>query len=230
MSKIKDIPINNRPREKAYRLGIKSLSDAELLAIIIQSGTKEVSALDIANNLLDRFSSITNIISSTDYQLSQCEGISKVKSLQLMAIKELIIRANNDKLSNQKIIFNSIVEVYNYVNYKILDKYQEKIMVLYLNIKNVLIYDQLLSLGNENSAILDKKLICKTVIEKYARKVIVIHNHPSDSLNPSEDDIASYYFLKESLELIDCKLIDSIIITKNGFYSINNGVEYKVNQ
>ena len=95
MSKIKDIPINNRPREKAYRLGIKSLSDAELLAIIIQSGTKEVSALDIANNLLDRFSSITNIISSTDYQLSQCEGISKVKSLQLMAIKELIIRTNN---------------------------------------------------------------------------------------------------------------------------------------
>ena len=143
MSKIKDIPINNRPREKAYRLGIKSLNDAELLAIIIQSGTKEVSALDIANNLLDRFSSITNIISSTDYQLSQCEGISKVKSLQLMAIKELIIRANNDKLSNQKIIFNSVIEVYNYVNYKILDKYQEKIMVLYLNIKNVLIYGRL---------------------------------------------------------------------------------------
>ena len=126
-------------------------------------------------------------------------------------------------------MFNSIVEVYNFVNLKILDKYQEKIIVLYLNVKNVLIYEQLLSLGDECSAILDKKLICKTVIEKYARKVIVIHNHPSDSLQPSKDDIASFYFLKESLELIDCKLIDSIIIIKNGFYSIQNSVEYKVN-
>lgn len=230
MGKIKDIPLNNRPREKAYRLGIKSLSDAELLAVIIQSGTKTHSALDIANNLLDKFSSILNIISSTEYQLSQCNGISKVKSLQLLAIKELIVRCNNDKLSNQKIVFNSIVDVYNYANLKILDKYQEKIIVLYLNIKNTLIYEQLLSLGNECSAILDKKLICKTVIEKYARKVIVIHNHPSESLSPSNEDLSSFYFLKESLEIIDCKLIDSIIITKGGFYSINNGVEYKVNQ
>ena len=101
MSKIKDIPINNRPREKAYRLGLKSLSDEELLALIIQSGTKKVSALDIAHNLMETHLSLSNIFEATDYQLSQFEGISKVKSLQFLAIKELINRTSIDKISNK---------------------------------------------------------------------------------------------------------------------------------
>lgn len=228
MGRIKDIPLNNRPREKALRIGVKSLTDEELLALIIQSGTKNYSALDIAHYLLDTYLSISNVFKATDYQLKQCVGISKVKSLQLLAIKELFIRINNDKLSLQQLIFNSIVDVYNYAKLKILDLYQEKILVLYLNIKNVLVFEQFLSVGNECSVILDKKLICKTAIEKYARKVILIHNHPSNDSKASIEDITSFHILKESLNLIDCKLIDSIIITNNGFYSINNQLEYKV--
>lgn len=230
MSRIKDIPINNRPREKAYRLGVKSLSDIELLAVIIQSGTKDYSALDIANMLLDKYKSITNILDSNEYQLTQCVGISKVKSLQLLAIKELFVRSSNDKLSNKQIIFNSIVDVHNYVRLKMIDNYQEKLMVLYLNIKNVLIYEQILSLGDDCNVILDKKLICKLAIEKYAKKVIVIHNHPSNNALPSNEDISSFFVLKDALSLIDCKLIDSIIVTENSFYSVNNNLEYKVNQ
>lgn len=230
MGKIKDIPINNRPREKAYRLGVKSLTDEELLALIIQSGTKNYSALDIAHYLLDTYHSISNVFKATDYQLKQCVGISKVKSIQLLAIKELFVRVNNDKLSQNQLLFNSIVDVYNYAKLKILDSYQEKILVLYLNIKNVLIFEQFISLGNECSVILDKKLICKTAIEKYARKVILIHNHPSNELKASIEDITSFNMLKESLNLIECKLLDSIIITNNGFFSINNNLEYKVNQ
>ena len=228
MGRIADIPINNRPREKAYRLGIKTLTDEELLAVIIQSGTKNYSALDIAHNLLDTFLSVSNILSTSDYQLSKCKGISKVKSIQLMAIKELFVRAYNDKLSVNKLVFNSIVDVYNYAKLKVIDSYQEKILVLYLNIKNVLIYEQILSLGDEDSVILDRKLICKIAIEKYARKVIIIHNHPSNNVEPSLEDITSFHMLKEALNLIDIKLIDSIILSTNSFYSIHNKLEYKV--
>ena len=228
MGKIKDLPINSRPREKGYRLGVKNLTNAELLAVIIQSGTKTHSALDIANELLNSYGSISDVFSTTDYQLQQCIGISKVKSIQLLAIKELFIRVSNERISKQNLVFNSIVNVYNYAKLKVLDLYQEKILALYLNVKNVLIYEQVLSLGDDSSVIVDKKFICKTAIEKYAKKVILIHNHPSNNLTPSIDDVHSFCVLKEALKLFDIKLLDSIIISNIGFYSINNDTQYNM--
>ena len=230
MGKISQIPIHSRPREKAYRYGIKSLSDVELLAIIIQSGTKKYSALDISNMLIDKFKGVSNVLSSNEYSLMKFEGISKVKATQILAIKELFVRYSNDSFINNTLIFNSILDVYNYVNIKINNKTQEILLVLYLNQKNKLIYEEISSIGDEKSAIVNIKLICKTTIEKYASKVIIIHNHPSGNTTPSKEDINSFTMLKDGLSLIGCKLLDSIILGLNSFYSIANMSEYKVNQ
>lgn len=227
MSKIKDLPKNSRPREKAYRIGVENLSDSELLAIIIQSGTKQMSALELSNQLINIFNGLDKVLDSSSYLLMQVKGISKVKSLLILSIKELFNRYNQSKISNDEIVFNSILDIYNYVYLKI-NKLSEKIIVFYLNNKNVLLYEQVLSIGDESSAILNNKLILKTVLEKYAKKVIVVHNHPSGNPLPSLADINAYYDLFEALKYINVVLLDSIIIGNKKYYSIKNELEYKV--
>lgn len=227
MGKIKDIPINNRPREKAIRIGVENLSDAELLAIIIQSGTKDYSAIEIANLLLTNYKSLDNVLEASMYSLSKIKGISKVKSLLILSIKELFKRYNNALICKTSLSLNSLYEVYDYVYLKF-DKLIEKIIVLYLNNKNVLLYEQVVSIGDETSSILNNKLILKTSVEKYAKKVILIHNHPSGIPKPSSEDLKAYNNLFKILKLINVTLLDSIIIGKSSFFSILNNLEYKV--
>lgn len=225
---IKDIPKLIRPREKAYRLGVENLSDIELLAIIIQSGTKNKSALQIAEDLLNKYTSIYNILECPFDRLMKQEGISKVKAIQIKTIKELFNRFLNVKMLTNNISFNNSIDVYKYVFFKINNSFQERVIVLFLSSKNKLIYEEVSSIGDEQSAIINNKLICKIAIEKYAKKVIICHNHPSLKCEPSIEDISSYINLKEALILFNIELLDSLIISINQFFSIKNEKLYNI--
>ena len=225
---IKDIPKYIRPREKGYRIGVENLSDTELLAILIQSGTKEKSAIQIAEDLLNDYKSIYGVLNLSFEQLLTIRGISKVKAIQLKTVKELFVRYCNDNFFTNEIIFNNTIDVFNFVKFKINNVFQERVIVLYMNMKNKLLFEQIISIGDDNASLLNNKLICKMAIEKYAKKIIICHNHPSDKTDPSIDDINSYFNLKDSLKLFDIKLLDSLIICNNKFYSINNEKEYIV--
>lgn len=225
---IKDIPKYIRPREKGYRIGVENLSDTELLAILIQSGTKEKSAIQIAEDLLNDYKSIYGVLNLSFEQLLTIRGISKVKAIQLKTVKELFVRYCNDNFLTNEIIFNNTIDVFNFVKFKINNAFQERVLVLYMNMKNKLLFEQVISIGNDSSSLLNNKLICKMAIEKYAKKIIICHNHPSDKTDPSIDDINSYFNLKDSLKLFDIKLLDSLIICNNKFYSISNEKEYIV--
>jgi DNA repair protein RadC len=221
MGKISQLPLSNRPQEKAIKYGIKSLSDCELLALIIRTGTKDVSVLELSLQMICDFKGLSNIINSSFYELSKCNGISKVKALQINAIKEIYnrISQNNEQIAFKEIKLSSGDEVYNYLHLKIENLFQERLIVLYLNIKNVILYEEIISIGDESSTILNNKLICKNAIEKYAKKVIIAHNHPSGNCNPSLADIQAFYQLKSALSLIQVKLLDHIIIGKDSYYS-----------
>ena len=225
---IKDIPKYIRPREKGYRIGVENLSDTELLAILIQSGTKEKSAIQIAEDLLNNYKSIYGVLNLSFEQLLTIRGISKVKAIQLKTVKELFVRYCNDNFLTNEIIFNNTIDVFNYVKFKINNVFQERVIVLYMNMKNKLLFEQIISIGDDNASLLNNKLICKMAIEKYAKKIIICHNHPSDKTDPSIDDINSYFNLKDALKLFDIKLLDSLIICNNKFYSISNEKEYIV--
>lgn len=222
MGKFKELSSNLKPREKTLSQGIKSLSDIELLAIIIRTGTKNKNVLEVSSDLIYHFNGINNILSSSIKQLVTIEGINKVKAIEILAINELFIRALQQRqISNVKRLkLSSAEDVYNYCYPLFENIYQEKIVVFYLNIKNYLIYEETISLGDDSKSINNNKLICKKAIEVLAKKVIVVHNHPSNDCHPSMADITSYIALENALSNISIKLVDHLIISKDHYYSL----------
>lgn len=229
MGKIKELPLIDRPREKAYKYGVNTLSDYELLAIILQSGCKDKSALEISIDLILKFKGLNNLFNTSFNELIKCDGISKVKALTFLVIKELFIRFSQSKmLIDDNIKLSSANDVYNYANLKYTDLNAEKVVAYYLNNKNIIIYEQILSIGDETTSILNSKLICKVAIEKYAKKVLLSHNHPSGNSSPSIDDISSFINLKKALSIINVKLLDHVILGKNEYYSILDEIKFFV--
>ena len=230
MGKIKDLPLSDRPREKALQLGVDKLSDNELLAIILGSGSKNKSALELSMEMICLFKGLANIFKSNVYELNKCNGISDVKSLRILAISELFVRIHksNDSIAFDKIKITSALDVYNYMHLKFKNLINEQLYVLYLNNQNIIIYEETISVGNDVSTINNNKLICKTSIEKYAKKVIVTHNHPSGNCSPSLDDINAFFSLNNALKYIDVKLLDHVIIANKEYYSLKDESKYIV--
>lgn len=229
---IKDLPLLDRPREKALNYGVKSLSDNELLAILIQSGTKNKTAIELSIELICFYKGLNGVFDSSLYELCKINGISKVKALQILAVKELFLRYSRNNLvdiqSNLKM--SCALDVYNYLHYKIESLLQEQLVVLYLNVKNIIIYEEIISIGNDTMSVNNNKLICKNAIEKYAKKVIICHNHPSGNSSPSLEDITTYFSLKSALKYLQINLLDHIIIGKNEYYSIANESKYQLSK
>lgn len=228
--KIKDIPLDERPREKLLSKGVESLSDSELLAIIISSGTKSKSAIEIANDLIIKYGGIDNLFKQNFYELTNIHGISKVKAITMLTIRELYVRISIKSLSrnSSKIQFNGPLDVYNYIHYRYETQLNERQTVFFLNNKNCLISEDIISIGNDTKALNNNRLICKMAIEKYAKKVIITHNHLSGNCNPSIEDIASFISLKNALSFVQVKLIDHIVIGNNEYYSIDKEQKYVI--
>lgn len=231
MGTIKDLPIDERPREKALQFGIDKLSDNELLALLIGKGTKNKSALEIAMELILVHQGIEGVFKASIYELVKEEGINKVKALEIKAMYEVLLRLNKkrDIAKNEGMYINSTMDVFNYL-YKLFDnKKNEQIIVLYLNIKNKVLHEEIISIGDDSHSINNNKLICKNAIELYAKKVIVAHNHPSGNATPSFDDVKTFLDLKKALSYVNVKLIDQVIIGKKECYSHASDKKINVN-
>jgi len=224
MGKIKDLPLMMRPREKAKYYGLTYLSEIELLALIIGNGTKDKSSIDLALEMINGFGGFNNIFNSNVYELSKYKGISEAKALSILAIKEIFIRVfkNEIKDGNVRFTLSCSLDVYNYTHIVFDALPYEKIIVFYLNTKNEVLYEDHFSNGANDLCYLDNKIVCKTAIEKYAKKIIICHNHPSGNTSPSLDDINMFFSLQKALANINIKLIDHIIIGQNEYYSVKD--------
>jgi DNA repair protein RadC len=218
---IKEWAIDDRPREKAQLKGFDAVSDAELLAILMGNGTNNKSALDIAKELLQFYNNNINLLSKDTIKniCKKVKGIGPAKATTILAALEL---------GNRRVIESAIIkERFTSAKYfaalltPIIGNLQEEhFYCLFLNNNMNLLSYEIISKGSSNSTVVDIKLIARKCIENNATRIVIAHNHPSGSLEPSNEDIKLTARIKQGISLIDVLLTDHLIITNNGFTSL----------
>ncbi|MBR3162449.1 MAG: DNA repair protein RadC [Bacilli bacterium] len=217
--KFKEIPIDERPRERLIKYGVTNLSNEELLMIIIKTGTKKYSVKEISNNLINLSGGIINLKRITMNNLIKIPGIGKVKAIELMAIIELSKRMNEEVLIKDFITCTNPKTIIKYFNYLFKDKQQEEFYVIYLDNKKKYIDKIKLFIGSINKSIVHPREIFKNAYLLSASYIICIHNHPSGDATPSKEDITFTKSLYNISNLHAIYLIDHIIIGNNNYYS-----------
>ena len=222
MSKIKDLPLNERPREKALTYGVETLSNSELLSILIGNGTKQKSAIDIASEILSTIEDISCFNLITYSSLTEIKGISKAKAILLLSLVELNKRINTSLRVNKEFNFNEIIHHFQCL-YKDL-KVEKAYIVLLDNHKRLISIKEVAS-GSEKSLALSQKKIIQYLIDFSATSYYLVHNHPSGSCVPSCSDKTT----TSNVELVSMSLgfilEDHLIFGKNTYYSLKNNLE-----
>lgn len=222
--KIKDLPENERPRERLINKGVKSLSDEELLSIILKTGTKEISAKTLSSKILSEIGGIKNLKDVTYHDLINIKGIGNAKACLILAIQEIIKRMNvtRDKIINIK--FTNPEIVYEY--YKdIVSETQEHFYCLYLDSGKKIIKEKLLFIGTVNFSLVHPRDVFKEAYSVNATGFICIHNHPSGDVKPSREDKNITAKLGEIGRLMGIELIDHVIVSQNQYYSFKENGE-----
>ena len=216
---IKSIPINDRPRERLLEKGSSSLSDAELLVIILGSGNKNKDVKEITESLLSTIKNISELKNLNYQELIKIEGIGKAKACILLSLIELAKRMNQSINTINNKIFNRPDIIFEYFKNKLSDENQENFYCVYLDSKKKIINSKLLFKGTVDRSLVHPREIFKEAYLLSASSIICIHNHPSGNINPSKEDIFLTKMLKEIGNLMGIEISDHIIIGKNNYYS-----------
>lgn len=219
MLKFKDLPKEEKPRERLILYGKENLSTEELLMIILKTGTKKYSVKELALQLLSKCGDIRNLKDITWNKLTQIEGIGQVKAIELLAIVELARRIYTPINEIDIITCTNPNTIIHYFNSLFIDKYQEEFHVIYLDNKKKYLDKKRLFIGSINHSIAHPREIFKHAYLLSASFIICIHNHPSGDPTPSQEDIQITKNLQTLGNLHAIYLIDHIIIGKNTYYS-----------
>lgn len=216
--KIKDIPKEERPRERLIKYGVENLSNEELLSIIIKTGTKDYSVKTISQIVLKEIKDIKNLKTITLNKLTNIKGIGKVKAIELIASIELGKRVFEEENKTQ-IKLNNSTKIYDYFKDKLKDEKQENFYAIYLDSKSNLISYKLLFKGTLNTSCVHPREIFKHAHLESAYSIIVMHNHPSGDPTPSKEDEKTTKSLMEIGKIMSIPVLDHIIIGKNEYFS-----------
>jgi len=216
---IPDWPLNRRPREKLMIRGAKNLSDAELLAIFIHSGTKRKTAIDLANSLLRHFGGIRNLFDATKEQICKSPGIGQAKYVQLQAALEVARRYLEEQLINTNVISNAET-AHLYLISKLRNYKREVFACLFLNNQNEVINYEELFYGTINNLTVHPREVVKIALQYNSAAIIFAHNHPSGSTVPSSKDKRLTKHLTRILRPLDIEVLDHIIIGNNNYISL----------
>ncbi|MFT3981874.1 MAG: DNA repair protein RadC [Ferruginibacter sp.] len=216
---IKNWSIDDRPREKMMAKGPTSLSNSELLAILIINGNKEKSAVELAKDVLllgkDNLDELGKL---SIKDLQKLRGIGQAKSIIIAAALELGRRRASTGLLDKKRVKTS-TDIAIYLREALKDIAHEVFMVIYLNQSNRILQTKIISNGGITGTVADTRLILKTALEINATGIILCHNHPSGSLKPSNADMMLTQKIKQAAALMEIKLMDHIIVSNEGYYS-----------
>lgn len=216
---IKQWKEDDRPREKMLLKGKSSLSDAELLTILIGSGTKKESALSLSKRILLRYeNNLSALAKQSPFDLMEFKGIGKAKSVSIITALELGRRRNAEPASEKQKV-NSSKNVYDLMRPIIGDLSHEEFWIIYLNNANKIQDKTQLSIGGITATLVDVRLIFKKGISLGATSIILCHNHPSGNLTPSGADIQLTEKIIKGGKILDIKVLDHIIISEEGYYS-----------
>jgi DNA repair protein RadC len=215
MPKIKDIPAVDRPREKLEKYGPEKLTDAELLAILLRTGTKELNVVELSKKIIKKFGR-EKLAEASFLELKKTFGLGPAKAAEIMATFELSRRFLKDKkaelILSPKDIWESLRDVR--------DNKKEHFVVFYLDARNQEICREIISVGILNANLVHPREVFEPAILKSAAQIIVAHNHPSGDPSPSGDDLEVTKRLMEAGKILGIEVSDHVIVAKNAFLSL----------
>ncbi|MBU1202108.1 MAG: DNA repair protein RadC [Nanoarchaeota archaeon] len=206
---IKDMPIENRPRERVLSVGIESLSDNEVLSLILQKGYGTKSVIDVSNELIKKYG-LNTLSELSIEELKDIKGIGLVKAISLKASFEITKRVNAGKIIG--ITLNNSSDVVNYYSEKLKDLKQEHFYVVFLDVRNRVMGDELISVGTLNSAVVHPREVFKEAIKRSANAIVLVHNHPSGDKEMSLEDLEVTKKMKEAGEMIGIDVVDHVVV------------------
>ncbi len=218
MYMIKDMPSNERPRERLLLFGAKSLSNTELIAIILRIGYKNLSAIDLAKMILHDVNTLADLKQKTIHELSKIKGVGPTKAITLLAAIELgerVLKTNVDKLQ-----ICSPNDVYQLLKYDMMNLKQEVLYVLFLDVKTNLIAKKKIFVGSLNQSLIHPREVFKYAVKYSAYSVILVHNHPSGDPEPSSQDLQVTKAFEEAGKMLQIEVLDHIIIADDLYLSI----------
>ncbi|WP_128330626.1 DNA repair protein RadC [Apibacter sp. HY039] len=216
---IKSLALDERPREKLLSKGRNSLSDAELLAIIIGSGSKEESSISLAQRILVSVNNNWNELAKLSIQdLCKFNGIGKVKAIEIITSLEIGRRKALQEALKRKTISSS-KDAFQIIHPIIGDNTVEEFWAIFLTRSNSVLRTEKISQGGITGTVVDSRLIFKMALELNAVSLIISHNHPSGNIHPSKSDLDITKNIKEAGNLLNIKLVDHLIITQTSYYS-----------
>ena len=218
----KELSPEERPREKMKERGVGALSNAELLAVVLRSGTGGVSALELAQKLLsDAEGKLSALHGMSLERMCTHKGIGELKALSVVAALELGRRIGMEPTTPQNKPITKAEQAYRVMIPILRSLDHEECWVLYLNRRNILSAKEMISSGDLESTIINDKFIIRKMIERKAESIILVHNHPSGDPTPSVADIHQTEKLRRSLSIVGFALLDHIIISSNRFFSFS---------
>ena len=210
--KIKDLPKIERPREKLISKGVENLKDEELLAILLRTGREGKNVLDLAKQILNKYSK-KRFLNMRYEDLIKVKGINEAKACTILASMELVKRAlkvRDESLPQIKSVEDVLAQsVY------MRDKTREHLMAIYLNARNEMVYKKPMFIGTLNANLVHPREIFQEALKQNAASVILVHNHPSGDNEPSEDDIEITKRIREAGKIMEIEVLDHIIIAKD---------------
>jgi len=216
MTKIKDLPMHKRPREKLLERGPESLSDAELLAILIRTGRSGKSALDIAKETIKKYP-LSKLLEISQAELTSIKGLESTKAIAVKAALELGRRAAGS-LNKSFPIISSVKDAVALLS-ELRGKQKEHFAALYLNARKQLVHKEIVSIGTLTETVAHPHEVFEPAIRYFATSVILAHNHPSKNMEVSDADIKLTEKLIQSGAILDIEVIDHIIISDDGYIS-----------
>ncbi|WP_430540052.1 RadC family protein [Neobacillus drentensis] len=216
---IHDFPQDERPRERFKTHGPQSLSNHELIAILLRTGTKDESVLQLSNRLLTHFEGLRMLKGATLEEMTEIKGIGAAKAIQILAAVEIGRRIANLNYTDRYVI-RSPEDGAKYVMNDMRFLTQEHFVCLFLNTKNQVIHKQTVFIGSLNASIVHPREVFREALKRSAASIIALHNHPSGDPTPSKEDIDVTKRLVECGKIIGIDLLDHLIIGENKFVSL----------
>lgn len=215
----------DRPREKLSSQGRRALTDAELIAILIGSGSRNETAVELSKRILHHYDNDLNKLGKASIaELSNFKGIGEAKAISIIAALE-IGRRRNDTESKPLEHISSSRDIYNIMKRHLIDLNHEEFWIVFTSRSSKLIGKELLSKGGLSATVVDPKIIFSMALQHQASNIFLVHNHPSGNLKPSHEDLILTKRLAEAGRLLEIRILDHLIVTDKGFYSMaDNGL------
>ncbi|MBO6200891.1 MAG: DNA repair protein RadC [Chryseobacterium sp.] len=219
---LKSLAEDDRPREKFLLKGKSAVSDSELLAIIMGSGNREESAVELARRILNSVENNWHRLSQLSIKdLTKFKGVGEAKAISIATALEIGNRKSQQEVLERQQISSS-QDAFEILQPHLSDLQTEEFWAIFLNHQNKILYKTCLFRGGIASSVADVRVVFKTALEHFSTQIIVAHNHPAGSLKPSQEDINITQKIKDAGKLLDIDLLDHLILTQNKYYSFKD--------